>query len=225
MPIATPPLSADWMKPGTKVRCRVELDIDGIPPIEVGTEAEILEQFETGANIRVGWFGDEGYHVDMLRGDFTYFWEPISEPLPARGRPKRSMIVDRHPDTPGKPSDKKHIGFWAANADPDADEYQAKGTLLPWPADHVDESWNKAKRDIVVKYLKEADDVEFWRGFSFCRLGCGKGQGTTDKGDGTYVWPAGFAHYVEAHGVRPPDEFVDHVLEKTGWHFDFGPEE
>ncbi len=29
--------------------------------------------------------------------------------------------------------------------------------------------------------------------------------------DGTYGWPQGFAHYVEAHGVRPPEEFVRHV--------------
>ena len=221
-PIITPQTSADWMKPGTKIRCRVELDIEGIPPIKVGTEAEILDRWgdSPSGNIRIGWFGD--HHVDMMRGDFVYYWDPISEPLPARPRPKRGMVVDRHPDTPGKASDKKHIGFWAANADPDADEYEAKGLPLPWPADHVDESWNKAKRDIVVQYLKGAPNVEFWRGFSFCRLGCEDGaQGTTDKGDGTYVWPAGFAHYVEHHGVRPPEEFVDHVLEKMGWHFDF----
>jgi len=211
------------MKPGTLVRCRVELDIEGIPPIEVGAEAEILEQFETATMIRVGYFG--GYHVDQLRGDFVYYWDPISEPLPARARAKRGMIVDRHPDTPGKPSDKKHIGFWAASADPDADEYEAKGIQLPWPADHVDELWNKAKRNIVARYLKETTDVEFWRGFSFCRMGCGEASGTTDKGDDIYVWPAGFAHYVEAHGVRPPEEFVDHVLKKTGFHFDFGPED
>jgi hypothetical protein len=231
--ITTPHLSADWMKPGTKVRCRVELDVDGLPPIEVGTEAEILEQWGDGpsGNIRVGWFGD--HFVDMMRGDFVYFWEPISEPLPARPRPKRSMVVDRDPSRPGKTTDQKYIGYWAASPDPDADEYQAKGILLPWPADHVDESWNEAKRSIVVQYLKDAPDVESWRGSSWCRFegtqGRGRqrppcvgeqGMGYTDKGDGVYVWPAGFAHYVEAHGVRPPDEFVDHVLEKLGFHFD-----
>jgi len=203
------------MKPGTKVRCRVALDIEGVPLIEVGTEAEILEQYETGANIRIGYFGAEGYHVDMLRGDFVYFWDPISEPLPARPRPKRGMIVDRHPDQPGAVTGKKYIGYWAANADPAADEYEAKGFPLPWPADHVDKSWDRAERAKVVAYLREAPDVEHWRGFSYCRLGCkAVSMGTTDKGDDTYVWPAGFAHYVNSHWVRPPDEFVQHVLSK-----------
>lgn len=30
--------------------------------------------------------------------------------------------------------------------------------------------------------------------------------------DGTYAWPAIFAHYVEHHHVRPPEEFVSHMI-------------
>jgi hypothetical protein len=30
--------------------------------------------------------------------------------------------------------------------------------------------------------------------------------------DGTYAWPAIFAHYVERHHVRPPEEFVSHMI-------------
>ena len=30
--------------------------------------------------------------------------------------------------------------------------------------------------------------------------------------DGTWVWPEGFAHSIEAHSVRPPQEFIDHLL-------------
>jgi hypothetical protein len=27
-----------------------------------------------------------------------------------------------------------------------------------------------------------------------------------------WVWPDGFAHYLQLHAVKPPQEFVDHVL-------------
>ena len=40
--------------------------------------------------------------------------------------------------------------------------------------------------------------------------------GGTDLSDGHYVWPFGFAHYVEAHGVKPPQEFIDHVWRANG---------
>jgi hypothetical protein len=36
--------------------------------------------------------------------------------------------------------------------------------------------------------------------------------GTSCLTDGTFIWPEGFAHYLEAHAVRPPVEFVRHVL-------------
>lgn len=29
--------------------------------------------------------------------------------------------------------------------------------------------------------------------------------------DGSWVWPEGFAHYVEKHGVRPNKDFIGHL--------------
>lgn len=40
-----------------------------------------------------------------------------------------------------------------------------------------------------------------------------KFMGCTTLTDGKYVWPEGLAHYVTAHAVRPPEEFVRHALE------------
>lgn len=34
--------------------------------------------------------------------------------------------------------------------------------------------------------------------------------------DGTWVWPSDLAHYVEKHGVRVPDEFMEHMSGR-GW--------
>jgi hypothetical protein len=33
--------------------------------------------------------------------------------------------------------------------------------------------------------------------------------------DGTYAWPATFAHYIERHHVRVPDEFVSHMRDNA----------
>jgi hypothetical protein len=35
--------------------------------------------------------------------------------------------------------------------------------------------------------------------------------GSTDRNDGTFVWPEGLLHYVERHDVRLPAAFVAHV--------------
>ena len=43
-----------------------------------------------------------------------------------------------------------------------------------------------------------------------CRL-CGRSNGDATLADDAYQWPEGLAHYVEAHAVRLPVEFVAHV--------------
>ena len=106
----------------------------------------------------------------------------------------------------------KHIGYWTTSRF--NDPYH-----LPWPGDFVDPHWDATERDAVARYLDAQPDVQHWRGCSFCRLGCDMspvnlraGLGSTDKSDGIYTWPAGFAHYVRVHNVKPPQEFIDHAL-------------
>ena len=119
------------------------------------------------------------------------------------------MILDQHPDNPPKARGCKAIGYWFNDHHQD----------LPTPQDYVDPKWNATERAAMVRYLKAGHVKASWRGWSNCRI-CNCHNGSQCLGDGTYVWPEGFAHYVQAHGVRPPDEFVKHVLGKVlaeGW--------
>ena len=104
----------------------------------------------------------------------------------------------------------KHLGYWITN------QLNDPFKSLPWPADFIDLTWDPNERDAVAKYLDSQPDVQHWKGYSFCRLGCKDyhQMGTTDKSDGFYTWPAGFSHYVLAHNVRPPQEFIDHASGK-----------
>jgi hypothetical protein len=103
------------------------------------------------------------------------------------------------------------IGYWRSNTLADI-----LGTAhLPDPRNQVDRSWNATERARVVAYLKAGQVHESWFGFSRCRL-CLCPNGSTDRTDGVYVWPDGYAHYVEDHAVKPPDEFVQYVLNRPG---------
>jgi spore cortex formation protein SpoVR/YcgB (stage V sporulation) len=118
-----------------------------------------------------------------------------------------SMILRFHPDLPGLVTDLKFIGYW------DAEEYRAKlGNDLPDPSNYIDEDWNATERALVIAHLTQGKHWEGWLGQSSCRFGCSLTNGSTDITDHTYVWPQGFAHYVEAHGVKPSQEFIDHIL-------------
>lgn len=126
------------------------------------------------------------------------------------------MILDFNPEIVNRLEHwktAKFIGFWAAHPSTLQGPYgydPYEGLNLPRPQDYVDETWNPVVREFVAAYLDNAPDVEHWRGSSSCRF-CRCNNGSTDKSDGTYTWPAGFSHYVRAHGVKPPDEFIEHV--------------
>jgi hypothetical protein len=98
----------------------------------------------------------------------------------------------------------KAIGYWFTELAPS--EYPRPQALVG--------RWTPAQRAAVVKHLHSGVVFERYRGFSYCRFGCGiepRELGNCDLFDGTWVWPSGLAHYVEAHNVRLPDEFVEHV--------------
>jgi hypothetical protein len=85
---------------------------------------------------------------------------------------------------------------------------------LPDARAAVDPRWSSAERGAVIAYLKRGRVSASYRGWANCRL-CNLAVGSKDLTDGAYVWPEGFPHYVERHGVRPPQEFVNHVLRRT----------
>jgi hypothetical protein len=112
------------------------------------------------------------------------------------------MILQNGPSRPGK-NGERFIGYWTGK------HVTVPG--LPDPKKFVDEAWDPDERRAVGEYLKIGSEFASWMGFSNCRI-CNKRNGTRCLTDGTFVWPEGFAHYVEEHAVRPPQEFVDHVL-------------
>lgn len=97
------------------------------------------------------------------------------------------------------------IGYWAGPS-----------TTGSWPSpeDFVDHTWDEDDRDFVAYYLASGEVARTYMGYSPCRV-CGRNNGAMERSDGTYVWPDGLAHYVADHGVRLPDQFVQHAYART----------
>ncbi|KAH9091406.1 hypothetical protein Ae201684P_010953 [Aphanomyces euteiches] len=103
------------------------------------------------------------------------------------------------------------VGFWKKYAG-DADDKR------PHPAALQDIEWYQANPETahqLIKYVRYAGCVESYEmGYSFCRIdpSCpSKTMGACTLTDGVYCWPEGYAHYLEAHHVRPPSDFLEHV--------------
>lgn len=136
-------------------------------------------------------------------------------------RKTKRMILDKHPDVPGASyGNVKFIGYWLPSKkvlQMMYDDGRSEDTIdrfmsLPHPANFVDDNWNDIEKEKVIQYLKSGKEVEWWRGCSYCRFGCGSLEGSTDKSDGKWVWPEAFFHYIEKHNVKPPVEFLKDVL-------------
>jgi hypothetical protein len=101
------------------------------------------------------------------------------------------------------------VGYWGDRSD--------QSGSLPDPHDLVDASWDRGERRRVVKYLRAGREALAYKGSAACRFGCGaapRQMGYRDLTDDEYVWPEGFAHYLEAHAVKPPESFLEHVRRK-----------
>lgn len=114
---------------------------------------------------------------------------------------------------------KKPLGFWFTvelytNPSPAAEAHReaARAEGLSWPGEFVDATWDPAERAKVVAYLNAGERMFAWLGYSSCRLCDNEGNGSTDLTDGVYAWPQGYAHYVAEHDVKPPADFIAHVL-------------
>lgn len=93
------------------------------------------------------------------------------------------------------------IGYWRNEENPQ----------YPDPRDLVDPAWDQEERDVVGTYLANGTISRTYMGYSPCRI-CGQNNGATEFTDGVFAWPAGLAHYVDEHGVRLPQEFVEHAV-------------
>ena len=108
-------------------------------------------------------------------------------------------------DEPGafEAEDIKFEGFWRARLDEESE--------LAWPVSARD--WPERSTFLSALTAVEATTERVgYRGFSMCRL-CGCRNGHESLTLGHWEWPTGFRHYVEAHDVRPSEEFVKFIME------------
>ncbi|MDX2119580.1 MAG: hypothetical protein SF070_00800 [Gemmatimonadota bacterium] len=108
------------------------------------------------------------------------------------------------PEPDGGPRRLALLGYWA---EPGAPPDQSPG--WPDPHDLVGE-WQSKDRRAVVAYFERGTLLREFPGFSPCRF-CGQQTGAREFTDGFWAWPEGLTHYVEAHGVRLPEAFLERV--------------
>lgn len=95
----------------------------------------------------------------------------------------------------------RRIGYWGSGA-PGA---------LPDPVSLAGAEWVETEREDVEDYLGRGFVSSASLGREQCRL-CGRQNGSLELSDGTFCWPEGLRHYVQAHSLALPREFIDHVV-------------
>lgn len=115
-----------------------------------------------------------------------------------------------HPDydTNSQYPNLRYLGYWKTR------DKRYTRDPRPNPQDFVDLTWGPSHREAVVAYLQSGTLLYFWIGSSTCRFCKLRPNGKLCLTDGTFGWPEGLAHYVQEHGLRPPQEFIEHVLAK-----------
>jgi len=89
------------------------------------------------------------------------------------------------------------VGYWKEQLD---DE-------LPFPQELEREN-DPNVRERVATYLDAGTRRIAFRGYSFCRYGCSKDNGSCELTDGRWTWPEGLSHYVRTHAIALPPELV-----------------
>jgi hypothetical protein len=96
--------------------------------------------------------------------------------------------------------------------------YWSEGEGGTRPEDWVDTGWDDGERRRVSAYLKQGNPVRTYPGSARCRWrGCGfpdSMMGFSDLSDGQFMWPEGFAHYLDFHQVKPPESFLSEIRSK-----------
>ena len=72
-------------------------------------------------------------------------------------------------------------------------------------------AYNSGDSETYKKYNQEYEkEVVSYRGSSFCRI-CDCSNGYREFQYGGFVWPHGYRHYIEEHGIKPSDCFIKMV--------------
>lgn len=117
------------------------------------------------------------------------------------------MFVE-HPEFPDLHPELRFFGYWRSR-----DRRRTRDTR-PIPQDFVDPAWDAEERATVAAHLREARTLFDHIGGARCRV-CGEAIGTRCLTDGAFGFPEGLVHYVETHGLRLPELFVRHVLNRN----------
>jgi hypothetical protein len=107
----------------------------------------------------------------------------------------------------------KAVGYWWSHPQlrfPENDRF-------PDPTRLVTPDWRSEERPSIDRYLRSGWIYAAWRGLSHCRFKCRERYtGSRCLTDGEWVWPEGLVHYLEAHQVRLPDEFIE-SMRRRDW--------
>ena len=106
------------------------------------------------------------------------------------------------------PANMQLIGYWISGLK--NEEFCAPQEVVGYLAPDV--------RRRLGDYLDAGDCYEKYMGYSYCRFGCGipdNEMGDGERTDGCWVWPDGLSHYIRAHGIMLPEEFIAHALAQT----------
>lgn len=110
------------------------------------------------------------------------------------------------------------VGYWLSKKPErpawDARPIEPHPEGLLWPGDLIDLSWDVGERAKVVEFLKAGECFMAFCGYSPCRLCDNEFNGTKELicPKKLFVWPEGYAHYVEVHGVKPSQAFINYAL-------------
>jgi len=117
------------------------------------------------------------------------------------------MIFTRHPDDPKfTVPGRKFIGYWKPPRGPNLKN-------LPDPSSFIDPDMEQDFADKTARVLEMGATFVQWRGPSSCRI-CGvRNEAKCLTFDGTWVWPEGLAHYVQAHRVRLHSDFIFYLMQ------------
>ena len=142
---------------------------------------------------------------------------PIRVTFDLNGPTKGGRVAEKGPEL-------KRVGFWREARKPMCEMFHmtyGQGPIessYPDVNDFVDLNWKRDHFEEYVRiteYLATGKIKDAYKGSSYCRI-CGKtDNGSCDITDDVWVWPEGFIHYIATHYVKPPQEFIDYVMEKT----------
>lgn len=108
-------------------------------------------------------------------------------------------------------SNVKIEGYWWSEREPQFPKPEHSNI----PFENKDKVIEKLK-DLQINRLKEFQgnrrvSITHFKGFSICRC-CKQSNGSGEYSHKNWKWPEGLLHYIEAHNVRPSDDFLKEVL-------------